>query len=332
MSTDDATGRLLLLDSATLYFRAFHAIPGTVTAPDGTPVGAVRGFLDMVAVLVERLRPGQVVACWDDDWRPAWRVALLPSYKAHRTVEGGGEEVPEMLGAQVEVIAELLAALGVPRVGAPGCEADDIIATLATRAGAAGTGVDVVSGDRDLLQLVDDAAGVRVVWIGRGVREAEIIDGGVLAGRYGLGLAGPGRAYADLAVLRGDPSDGLPGVAGIGEKTAAALLARHGDLAGVLAAVDAGDPAVRPAVAASLRAARTYLAVAPEVVAVLRDADVPPLPTAPGVGHLGDGLDRERLHGLAQRWGVLSPVQRLLAAMGAEALPGPDSAGGAPGT
>ena len=333
MTTADLHGRLVLLDAATLYFRAFHALPSTITAPDGTPVGAVRGFLDMVAMLTARLRPAQLVACWDDDWRPQWRVDLLPSYKAHRVVGGpesgaatdGGavvaEEVPEGLGPQVEAIAELLEALGVPRVGAPGCEADDVIGTLATRAAAAGTGVDVVSGDRDLLQLVDDAAaggaGVRVVWIGRGVKDADVVDAAELAHRYGLDPARAGDAYADLAVLRGDPSDGLPGVAGIGEKTAAALLARHGDLTGVLQAVLDGDRHVTPAQRRRLAEAAAYLDVAPRVVRVLRDADVPALPPAPGEGHLGDGVDRERLDALAQRWGAASSVGRLLAAFDA---------------
>jgi 5'-3' exonuclease len=322
--------RLVLLDAATLYFRAYHALPATITAPDGTPVGAVRGFLDMVAVLTERLRPGQLVACWDDDWRPAWRVELIPTYKAHRVAagaDGAEEEVPAALGPQVEAIADLLAALGLPRVGAPGCEADDVIGTLATRAAGSGTGtgVDVVSGDRDLLQLVDDAAaggaGVRVVWIGKGVRDAEIVDARELASRYGLDPARAGDAYADLAVLRGDPSDGLPGVAGVGEKTAAALLARYGDLPGLLAAVDAGERHLTPAQRRRLLEARSYLEVAPRVVRVLRAADVPALPPPPGNGHLGDGVDRERLGALAERWGARSSVQRLLTAMGTAQLP-----------
>jgi 5'-3' exonuclease len=328
VSTADLHGRLVLLDAATLYFRAFHALPSTITAPDGTPVGAVRGFLDMVAMLTARLRPAQLVACWDDDWRPQWRVDLLPSYKAHRVVGGPGEEaaeeVPEGLGPQVEAIADLLAALGVPRVGAPGCEADDVIGTLATRASAAGTGVDVVSGDRDLLQLVDDraggGAGVRVVWIGRGVKDADVVDAAELAQRYGLDPSRAGDAYADLAVLRGDPSDGLPGVAGIGEKTGAALLTRYGDLASVLQAVLDGDRHLSPAQRRRLAEAADYLDVAPRVVRVLRDADVPAPPSAPGEGHLGDGVDRERLAALAQRWGVASSVGRLLAAFGAAPL------------
>ncbi|SDQ40021.1 5'-3' exonuclease [Quadrisphaera sp. DSM 44207] len=310
-------GRLVLLDAATLYFRAFHALPSTITAPDGTPVGAVRGFLDMVAVLVDRLRPGQLVAGWDEDWRPAWRVELIPSYKAHRVAADGAEEVPEALGPQVELIAQVLAALGVPRVGAPGCEADDVLGVLATRAAATGTGADVVSGDRDLLQLVDDAAaggaGIRVVYIGRGVRDAEVVDAAALAARYGLDPARAGDAYADLAVLRGDPSDGLPGVAGIGEKTAAALLARYGDLPALLCAVDRGDPALSPTQRRHLLDARDYLTAAPRVVRVLREADVPALPPAPP--SLRGAVDDAALDALAQRWGLRSSVDRVLAVL-----------------
>src|SRR5512135_1669736 len=161
----------MLLDSASLYFRAFHGVPESIKAPDGTPVNAVRGFLDMVSTLVTLRRPRRLVACWDDDWRPAFRVAALPSYKAHRLAPGrrDTEEVPAALVPQVPVIEQVLAAFGIARVGHPGLEADDVIGTLATRevarASAAGVpaDVDVVTGDRDLFQLVDDAAGVRVL-------------------------------------------------------------------------------------------------------------------------------------------------------------------------
>jgi 5'-3' exonuclease len=209
----------MLLDSASMYFRAFFGIKGEVLAPDGTPVNAVRGFLDMVAYLITQRRPTNLVACWDDDWRPQWRVDAIGSYKAHRVaveVPGGPdvEEVPDTLSPQVPVIAEVLEALGIARLGALGCEADDVIGTLVTRAVAAGVPrTEVVTGDRDLFQLVDDAAGVKVLYIARGVRDLAEVDASWLADKYGLTS---GSLYADMAVLRGDPSDGLPGVAGIG--------------------------------------------------------------------------------------------------------------------
>ena len=154
-------GPLMLLDTASLYFRAYYGVPETLTAPDGTPVNAIRGLLDMIARLVRARHPGQLVACMDADWRPAFRVAAIPSYKAHRVGPDGGEEVPPALAAQVPVIEEVLAAAGVAMAGAPGYEADDVIGTLAARA--AGP-VEIVTGDRDLFQLVDDERPVHVLY------------------------------------------------------------------------------------------------------------------------------------------------------------------------
>ncbi|GAB2673185.1 5'-3' exonuclease [Thalassiella azotivora] len=317
---DPCSGRrVLLLDSASLYFRAYFGMPDSLKAPDGTPVNAVRGFLDMIAHLVTRYRPTDLVACWDDDWRPQWRVDAIPSYKAHRVVEevaGGAdvEEVPDTLSPQVPVIAELLEVLGIARVGAPGCEADDVIGTLATRAVADGADwVGVVTGDRDLFQLVDDARGVQVLYTAKGVRDLTVVDGAWLAERYGV-AGGP--AYADLAVLRGDPSDGLPGVPGVGEKTAAKLLRGYGDLAGVLAAVESGDRGLTATQRGRLQDAAAYLAVAPAVVNVLRDADLPDVGSGlPPVPRDGEVLDR--LAALAERWGVRASVNRVLEALSA---------------
>ncbi len=304
---------LLLLDSASLYFRAFHGIPESMTAPDGTPVNAVRGFLDMVATLVTARRPDRLVACWDDDWRPAFRVDAIASYKAHRVANArtGVEETPAGLLPQVPVIVDVLAAFGIARVGGVGLEADDVIGTLATRAATAGAGpVEIVTGDRDLFQLVDDAADVRVLYVGRGVRNLEVVDEAWLANKYGVR---GGDGYADLAVLRGDPSDGLPGVAGIGEKTAAAMLARYGDLDGLLAAAEAADTGLAPGARKKLQAARDYLAAAPRVVRVVRDADLPDVddaaPRTPA--------DHEAVVTLADRWGIGSSVTRLVQALSA---------------
>ncbi|NAZ80544.1 flap endonuclease [Kineococcus sp. R8] len=302
----------MLLDSASLYFRAFHGVPDSLTAPDGTPVNAVRGFLDSVAHLLTVHRPTHLVACWDDDWRPAFRVEALPSYKAHRVAADGGEDAPDALGPQVPVIVDLLAALGLARVGCPGFEADDVMATLATRAAARGSDVDVVTGDRDLFQLVEDAGpgrpAVQVLYVGRGVRRLEVVDLAWLRAKYDVDS---GQAYADMAVLRGDPSDGLPGVAGVGEKTAVGLLRRFGDLAGVQAA--AQDPAsdLSTGQRQKLLAAADYLAAAPLVVRTVREAPVPEVddavPTAPA--------DVDALGALVHRWGVQSSVERVLVAL-----------------
>lgn len=313
-------GPLLLLDAASMYFRAYHGIPDSVAAPDGTPVNALRGFLDMTARLVADRRPGGLVACWDDDWRPQWRVDAVPSYKAHRVAADGGEDAPRTLGPQVPVIAEALAAVGVPRVGAPGCEADDVIGTLSTRAVAEGRRVEVVTGDRDLFQLAgragapsagggEGAGDVLVLYTSRGIRDLELVDGPRLRERYGVA---DGDRYADLAVLRGDASDGLPGVPGVGEKTAATLLERFGDLDGVRAAVRDRDPSLRPAQLARLAEASDYLDAAPAVVRVLRDADLPEHDDALPA----EVADPAALTALARRYGVASSLRRLLVALG----------------
>lgn len=264
--------RLMLLDTASLYFRAFYGVPDSVKAPNGQPINAVRGLLDIVAKLVSTYEPTHLVACWDDDWRPDWRVQLIPSYKTHRVVaevESGPdvEEVPDPLEAQIPLIRTSLDLLGIPVVGAAAHEADDVIGTLATDAGMP---VDIVTGDRDLFQLVDDAAEVRVVYTARGMSNLEIVTDDVVRTKYGVAP----HQYVDFAVLRGDASDGLPGVAGIGEKTAATLLTAHGDLAGIIAAATAGE-GMSAGVRAKVAAGADYLTVAPTVVRVVRDLELP---------------------------------------------------------
>jgi 5'-3' exonuclease len=303
-------GRLLLLDTASLYFRAYFGVPDTVRAPDGTPVNAVRGLLDFISRLVADHSPTALVACMDADWRPQWRVDLIPSYKAHRVAEEAPpgavgepdtEVVPDTLSPQVPVIEAVLDAIGITRLGAPGYEADDVIGTLAT---AARTPVAIVTGDRDLFQLVDDARGVRVLYPRKGVGDCDLIDEAAIADRYGV------RAdqYADFAALRGDPSDGLPGVKGIGEKTAAQLVTEYGDLAGVRAA--GADPMSKltPARRRNIEAASAYLDVAPKVVRVATDVPLPDFdPALPA-----EPADPEVLEELAARWGLGGSLTRLL--------------------
>ncbi|MFT3860986.1 5'-3' exonuclease [Micropruina sp.] len=254
--------KLQLFDTASLYFRAFFGLPSSLRAPDGQSVNAVRGLLDFMARFIADYRPTHAAACWDNSWRPGWRVELVPSYKAHRVLAGDTEVVPDELRPQVPLILAVLDALGIAVVGADGFEADDVIGTLAT---SAGIPVEVITGDRDLYQLVDDERAVRVLSVVKGVRNHEVIDQAALVAKYGIGGAG----YADFATLRGDPSDGLPGVAGVGEKTAARLIADHGDLEGVLAAASARR--LSPALTAKLTTAVGYLGSAREVVRVRTD-------------------------------------------------------------
>ncbi len=302
--------RLMLLDTASLYFRAFYGVPDTVRAPDGTPVNAARGLLDMIAKLVATYEPTHLVACWDDDWRPQWRVDLIPSYKTHRVAEAVAagpdvEVVPDPLEAQVPLIRAELGALGIPIVGAADHEADDVIGSLATQSTLP---VDVVTGDRDLFQFVDDERGVRVVYTGRGMSNLELLDAAAIVGRYGV----LPEQYADYAVMRGDASDGLPGVAGIGEKTAASLLAAHGDLAGIVAAAESGT-GMTAGIRAKILAAADYLAVAPRVVEVVRDLDLGEIDARIRATDAGE------LEALAERWGLGASAGRAAAALAARA-------------
>lgn len=308
--SDSARDRLLLLDSASLYFRAFYGVPPRAAVPSGLQTNAVAGFLDMIATLVGRYRPSHLVACWDDDWRPQWRVDAIPTYKAHRVSEdpGEGEEVPDELSPQVPVIAAALEAVGIARVGAAHYEADDVIGTYAMRYRGV-MPVDVVTGDRDLFQLVDDASDTRVLYTARGgVRDPDVITQSFLEEKYGVST---GDAYVDMAALRGDTSDGLPGVKGIGEKTAATLIRDFGSLAGVREALAAGDPAIKGARRTRLEEASAYLDVAPLVVRVAHDVPV-------GDGDIrlpSDIADPAAMSRLAVEHGLTSPFDRIATAL-----------------
>jgi len=238
---------LMLVDAANLYFRAFYAIPDSITGPDGRPVNAIRGFLDMSAALIERRRPQRWVACLDLDWRPAFRVELVPTYKAHRVAKDGGEEIPAELERQVPPLLEILGAFGLACAGAEGFEADDVMATLAARDT---DPVEVVTGDRDMLALATDR--VTVMYTGKGIAKMEAMGPAEVQAKYGV----PAEHYADFAVLRGDPSDGLPGVPGVGEKTAAALVTRFGGVEEIVAAAETGSDGFPAGAANKIRAAR----------------------------------------------------------------------------
>jgi 5'-3' exonuclease len=293
---------LMLIDAANLYFRAYYAIPESVTAPDGRPVNAIRGYLDMTAALIERRRPRRLVSCLDLDWRPAFRVGLIPSYKAHRVAADGTEAIPDTLLPQIPALLAVLTALGLACAGAEGFEADDVMATLAGRDGAT---VDVVSGDRDMLALANDR--VTVLYTGKGIAKLEEMGPAQVLARYGV----PAALYPDFAVLRGDPSDGLPGVPGVGEKTAAALVARFGSIEQIVVAAHDGDAGFPAGAQAKVRAAVDYLAVAPGAVRPRLDVPLP---------HLDDALpstpaDPDRLAALVTDLGIGASVGRLQAAI-----------------
>ena len=305
--------RLMLLDTASLYFRAFYGLPDSIRRSDGTPVNAVRGLLDMIARLTTDYGATHLIACWDNDWRPQWRVDLIPTYKAHRVAEvmpdaADIEVVPDALEAQIPMIRHVLDLAGIAVVGADEHEADDVVGTYASHAEFP---VDVVTGDRDLFQVIDDARQVRVIYTARGMRNLEVLTEVVVVGKY---LVLP-QQYADYATLRGDASDGLPGVAGVGEKTAASLLGQFGTLDNLLAAAADGGGGVSASVRARLEAAADYLMVAPTVVKVVRDLKLPTLEEAGAQLHPVGADSRAELERLAVDWNLGSSVKRLLAAL-----------------
>lgn len=314
---------LLLLDGASMWFRSYFGVPASITSPDGRPVNALRGFLDTVATLITRERPARLVVCLDLDWRPQFRVDLVPSYKAHRVAEPEPagqpdiEEVPDELTPQVDMIMDVLDAFGITTGGAEGFEADDVLGTLAARERR--DPVVVVSGDRDLLQVVaDDPVPVRVLYLGRGLAKATMFGPAEVAERYGVPADRAGPAYAELALLRGDSSDGLPGVAGIGEKTAATLLAQHHSLERILAAANDPKSRMSKAYRSKLLAAADYIEAAWPVVRVATDAEVAlstDSDTLPLVA-----ADPGRVAELAATLGVGSSIGRLQKAL--DLLPG----------
>jgi 5'-3' exonuclease len=295
----------MLLDAPSLYFRAFYGIPDSVQAPDGTPVNALRGMLDMTAQLIRIYKPDRLVACFDNDWRPAFRVDALPSYKAHRVAYGDVEEVPDLLTPQVPLIEQALDAFGIARLGVDGFEADDVIGTLAVESSGP---VEIVTGDRDLFQLVRDDRPISVLYTAKGMSNLERIDEAAVTAKYGI----PGRSYADFAILRGDPSDGLPGVPGIGAKTAAGLLQTYGTVDAMVQAIAAGTAdTIAPRLRALLVAHADYILSAEVVARVAVHAPVPAIDAALPI----TPKDHAGIIELAERWGISNSCARLTQAL-----------------
>jgi 5'-3' exonuclease len=279
----------LLVDGSSMMFRAFYGIPQTMRAPDGTLVNAVRGTLDNLARYLTDRKPRHVALTTDEDWRPDWRVELLPSYKEHRTAE----PVPPALDPQMPIIMECLAAVGVDTVGLEDYEAEDIISSLVSKVSPP---VEIASGDRDLFSLIRDREVIVLYPEKTGVAE---VDEAEVTRRYGI----PGRSYADFAVLRGDPSDGLPGLAGVGPKKAADLVRRYGSVAAMLEAGIFRDSDAE------------YLEKAQRVVAPVTDLKI----RVPR-GRRDRYPDHPaKVEALAKRYGVASSLERLIKAL--ESMP-----------
>ena len=296
----------MLLDSASLWYRAYYGMPDTLVAPDGTPVNAIRGYIDMTARLMNVYKPNRIVACLDGDWRPTWRVELFPDYKANRLEEEGDEEEePETLTPQIPILLDLLELFGIPVVGVDDFEADDVMATYAEVEKGP---IRIVTGDRDLFQMVDDKRDIKVVYLAKGISAHDLVDIKYVSDKYQI----PGERYALFAMFRGDPSDGLPGVRGIGEKGAALIANNFATVHEALAGAHAGHEGLPAALAKKIIAGSDYLKIAPTVVQVARNVALPQvdlsMPKAPA--------DLSEIYQFKERYGLGASVDRLISALG----------------
>ena len=296
---------LMLIDSASLWYRAYFGMPETLLSPSGEPVNAIRGYLDMAARLITQYKPNRLVACIEGDWRPTWRTDLFPDYKANRLDEEGDEEEPDTLGPQIPILLDLIEAFGIPLVGADDYEADDVIATYSvTQPGP----IRIVTGDRDLFQLVDDKRKVSVVYLDKGISNHDLVDLNWIANKYGI----PGDRYALFAMIRGDASDGLPGIRGIGEKGAAAIANSFQSLGEVMEAAEKGDDRLTPNHVKKLLEAKEYANIAPKLVNCALDVPIPDLdlkmPKKPE--------DLSEIYQYQKDYGLGASIDRMIAALG----------------
>jgi len=294
----------MLLDSASLWYRAYYGMPDTLLSPTGMPVNAIRGYLDMTARLIAMYSPNRIVACIEGDWRPSWRVDLFPAYKANRLEDESEEEEPETLTPQIPVLLDLLDAFGIPMLGVDDYEADDVMATFAVKEKGP---IRIVTGDRDLFQLVDDKADIKVVYLARGISAHDLVDITWVANKYSI----PGDRYALFAMFRGDPSDGLPGVKGIGEKGAALIANNFASVDEAIAVAKSGHAALSASLAKKIIDGTDYLKIAPTLVNCARDVAIPEMkidmPSKPA--------DLSDIYAMKEEYGLGASVDRLISAL-----------------
>jgi 5'-3' exonuclease len=294
----------MLLDSASLWYRAYFGMPDTLLSPSGEPVNAIRGYLDMTSKLISIYKPNRLVACIEGDWRPSWRVDLFPEYKANRLDVEGEEEEPDTLGPQIPILLDLLEAFGIPLVGVDDYEADDVMASYAvTEPGP----TKIVTGDRDLFQLVDDKRKIAVVYLAKGITNHDHVDIKWIANKYDI----PGERYALFAMIRGDASDGLPGIRGIGEKGAAIIAKQFTSLPEVMKAAAKDDDRLTPNARKKLLESADYAKIAPKLVHCALDVPLPKLdlrmPKRP------NNLDE--IYQYQKDYGLGASVDRLISAL-----------------
>ncbi len=259
---------LMLLDSASLWYRAYFGMPDTLVSPSGLQVNAIRGYLDMTSKLINLYKPNRIVACLEGDWRPSWRVELFPDYKMNRLDESGDEEEPDTLSPQIPILLDLLEALGFPMLGVDDYEADDLMATFAVNQPGP---VRIVTGDRDLFQLVDDKRDVKVVYLAKGIANHDLVDLKWIEQKYEI----PGDRYGLFAMIRGDASDGLPGIKGIGEKGAASIAKQFTNLHEVMKAAINDDERLTANIRKKLLENAEYAKIAPKLVGCATDVSIP---------------------------------------------------------
>ncbi len=296
---------LMLLDSASLWYRAYFGMPDTLVSPSGLQVNAIRGYLDMTSKLINLYKPNRIVACLEGDWRPSWRVELFPDYKMNRLDESGEEEEPDTLSPQIPILLDLLEALGFPMLGVDDYEADDLMATFAVNQPGP---VRIVTGDRDLFQLVDDKRDVKVVYLAKGIANHDLVDLKWIEQKYEI----PGDRYGLFAMIRGDASDGLPGIKGIGEKGAASIAKQFTNLDDVMKAATNDDERLTTNIRKKLLESAEYAKIAPKLVGCAIDVSIPEmtidLPKKP--------LDTKKIQEIKEEFGLGTSVDRIMNALG----------------
>jgi 5'-3' exonuclease len=294
----------MLLDSASLWYRAYFGMPDTLLSPSGEPVNAIRGYLDMTSKLISIYKPNRLVACIEGDWRPSWRVELFPDYKANRLDVEGEEEEPDTLGPQIPILLDLLEAFGIPLVGVDDYEADDVMASFAVSEPGP---IKIVTGDRDLFQLVDDKRKISVVYLAKGITNHDHVDLKWIADKYDI----PGERYALFAMIRGDASDGLPGIRGIGEKGAAVIAKQFTSLPEVMKAAAKDDERLTPNARKKLLESAEYAKIAPKLVHCALDVPLPKLdlrmPKRPA--------NLDEIYQYQKDYGLGASVDRLISAL-----------------
>lgn len=295
---------ILLIDSASLWYRAFYGMPDSLIATDGTPVNAIRGFLEMSARLISQYAPSRILFATEGDWRPTWRTELFPAYKAHRVNSEGSEEEPDTLTPQIPILLDLLDLFNLPIIGVDDYEADDVIATVSIQE----RGPTIIAtGDRDLFALVDDKRRVKVAYLAKGISQHELVDSQWISEKYKI----PGDRYALFALIRGDTSDGLPGVRGIGEKGAAVIANNFSSIEEALTAARNNDEKLTPNLRKKLIDGADYIKIAPKLVHCALDVPIPKIsyqiPTS--------SSSLSEIYQYKERYSLGSSVDRLISAL-----------------